>query len=230
LIIDNGTVYLIQNAERFGFRDAAEYQSYGYNFDQVVPANAADLQLPFDAGNILKAMAGTLAVDASDGKTVYMVGSNYTKRGFTSVAVFQALGYSFDNLPRINSADYPVGPMIDSALAAHPDGSLVLDQGTIWWIGADQKQGFASMAVFNTYGFGSNRIVAANSADSALLTGELVKFRDGTLVLDSGIYYLISDGAALPFASADALTEWGYKTSNAINASLTEYTKGEQLQ
>ncbi len=158
-----------------------------------------------------------------------MVGSGNTKRGFATADVFKALGYSFANLPKINLSDYPVGPVITDQTQPHPDGSLVLDGKTIWWINSGQKQGFESMAVFNTYGFTLGRVVKANPGDLQLPTGPLVKFRDGTLVKDGGNYYLISDGKKLQFASAGALSSLGYKVANAVSASLSGYELGGTL-
>ncbi len=228
LIVDNRTIYLIQNQELYGFRNRAEYFSYGYNFSQAVPANDADRLLPF--GGVLKAMSGTVVLDSSDKRTVYIIGANSIKYGFASAKIFKALGYSFAGLPVINLSDYPVGAAITSAAAAHIEGSLVLDStGTAWWILGGQRDGFGSMAVFNTYNFASGRIVPANAADMALSLGPLVKLRDGTLVQDGGAYYIISDGLALPFASSASLTSWGYNLANAVSADISGYTAGPTL-
>src|SRR5579872_3747103 len=229
LILSGSTIFLIKNGQRYGFRDPNEYKSYGYNFSQAVVANSFDLSLPFDPGNILKAMPGTLVLDAQDHRTVYMIGSNGTKRGFASAAVFKGLGYSFSNLLSINLSDYPAGAVINSATAEHPEGALVLDGKTVWWIINGTRQGFESEAVFNTYGFTFSRVVAANAADLNLPQGDLVKFRDGTLVTSDGNYYIISDGAARQFSSLTAFLGLGYLQQNAINASLANYQTGTQI-
>src|SRR5690348_7607342 len=166
LVISGGTVYLVQNAQLVGFRDPAEYASQGYNFSQVVPATDGDLKMP--QGTVEKALPGTLALDSSDHKTVYMVGPDGTKRGFVSVAVFKALGYNFLNLAHIDLSDYPAGPQISDAVEAHPDGALVESGGTVWWIRGGKKQGFESPAVFASYGLNFSRVVKANAADLAL--------------------------------------------------------------
>lgn len=228
LVLDGKTVYLIKDGKRVGFRNPEEYKSHGYSFGQAVAANAHDKAMP-QAEFVEKALEGTLVLDAQDGKTVYMVGANNTKRGFTSAAVFKALGYSFANLLKINLSDYSAGPAITSGAQTHPDGALVLDGRTVWWILGGTKQGFESMAVFNTYGFSSAKIVKSNSADLALPQGPLVKFRDGTLVKDGANYYLISDGKKLQFASVADLTGRGYKTANAISARLVNYETGSGL-
>lgn len=82
MIQDGQTLYLIQNAQRVGFRDPEEYKSYGYKFEQAVVASNADRSLPFTS--VAKAMEGTLVLDAADGRTVYMIGTGHTKRGFTT--------------------------------------------------------------------------------------------------------------------------------------------------
>jgi len=133
----------------------------------------------------VKALEGTLVLDSSDNKTVYMIGTGATKRGFTTAAVFKALGYSFTGLLKINLSDYPAGAAIGDSTQAHPDGALVKDGATIWWIRGSQKTGFESMAVYNTYGFALSKVVTANAADKAMSqTGVMVARVAGQLSLD----------------------------------------------
>ena len=145
------------------------------------------------------------------------------------MSVFTGLGYNLSGVPKINLSDYPTGAPIGSASEPHPEGALVKEGQTIWWIRNGQKTGFESMQVFNTYGFSLGDVTKANPADIALPQGPLVKFRDGTLVKDGNVYYLISDGKAKTFSSASSLASWGYKTANAISASLSAYEKGEAI-
>ncbi len=237
LVLDGGTVYLIAGGQLHGFRDPQEFASYGYKFSQDVPISDADKLLP--QGDIMKAMVGTLALDTSDNRTVYMVGQNYTKRGFSSYAVFQGLGYvkgsstspaPISGLFKINLSDYPSGTPITSAADAHPEGALVRDNsGTVWWILDGQRDGFESLTVFTSYGFTFDRVVPANAADMALPAGSLVKFRDGTLVSQNGVTYIISDGQKLPFSSITIFSSLGYSLSNVIAADISGYTTGTQL-
>ena len=228
LILDGKTVFLIKNSKRVGFRDPAEYASYGYNFGQVVAANDEDKKLPLDT-IVLKALEGTLAIDASDGRTVYMVGVGGTKRGFVSSTVFVQLGYSFKDLPRINLSDYAAGAPISDGAGAHPEGALVVSGQTVFWVRNGVRQGFETLEVFNTYGFQVTKIVKANSSDLAMPEGLLVKFRDGTVILDDGAYYIISDGRKLSFADENSLTSFGYKKGNAVKADVDKYQNGKAV-
>lgn len=228
LILDGGTIFLIKDGKRSGFRNPEEYFSHGYAFSQAVAANDADRALA--EGLMMKALEGTLVLDAQDGRTVNMIGLNGTKRGFTSATVFQRLGYSFKGLLKVDLSDYTTGPVISSGTEAHPEGALVLDKGTVWWIKAGQRLGFQSEAVFKTYGFTFGRVVAANAADMALPEGALVKFRDGTLINDQGAIYIISDGKKLGFRNMNALTSRGYQIKNAITAKLESYDPGQVIE
>ncbi|MDR3643419.1 MAG: chitobiase/beta-hexosaminidase C-terminal domain-containing protein [Candidatus Doudnabacteria bacterium] len=233
LVIDGKTVSLIAGGQIHGFRDPQEFASYGYKFSQTVPINEADKLLP--AGDIMKAMTGTLALDTSDNRTIYMVGQQYSKRGFVSMQVFADLGYTkvsslVRGMFKINLSDYPAGDPVASSTAAHPEGALVLDgTGTVWWVLDGQRSGFESLTVFNTYGFTFDRVVPANSADMALPVGPTVKLRDGTLVSDGVITYIISDGQKLPFADSAAMVSRGYDVKNAVSADLAGYTAGPNL-
>ena len=229
LINDNGTIYLVVNGKKRGFRNPEEYFSHGYKFNQAVPATSVDSALPAEAQPVQKALDGTLVLDKSDGRTIYMIADG-KKRGFVSAEVFHALGYQFSQALPIDLTDYEAGSAVDSALTAHPDGALVLEQnGTVWWILGGTRKGFQSAEVFYTYGFKFDQVVSANSADLALAEGSVVKFRDGTLVKDGDTYYLISEGLKRPFASLAGLIQLGFNADNVISASLSSYTAGDQV-
>lgn len=117
-------------------------------------------------------------------------------------------------------SDYPTGPVINNATAAHPDGSLLQDNKTIWWLRFGKRIGFESMTVFNTYGFSLSRVVKSNKADLAIKEGYPVRLRDGTLVLDHGTYFIISDGKKYAFTNEAQLVKFGYKLSNVVFADL----------
>lgn len=228
LILDSQTIFIIKNGQRHGFRNPEEYFSHGYAFRQAVTASDADRALPEAAP--MKALEGTLVLDATDGRTVYMIGVNGAKRGFTSAEVFHQLGYSFEGLLTINLSDYTAGLVISSSSETHPEGALVLESiGTVWWIRDGVRMGFESEAVFRTYGFTFSRVVVANTADMGLPEGSRVKFRDGTLVNDNGAVYVISDGKKIGFRTMNALTSRGYQIDNSISAQLNNYDTGQVL-
>lgn len=227
LVLDNGTVYLMSQSGRLGFRNEQEYLSHGFKFEHIVPANSGDLAKPLTG--ILKAMEGTLVLDAADSTTVYMIGLSGTKRGFESPAIFHALGYTFKDLARINLSDYPAGPVILEGDEVHPEGALVLEGLTVWWVQNNIRHGFESEAVYQTYGFNFSRLVPATAADLSLPEGELVRFRDGTLVEDLNNFYIISNGKKLIFANDNSFNWFEYKKANVIKENLVRYELGSGI-
>src|SRR3989344_7275351 len=146
------------------------------------------------------------------------------RRGFPSAEVFFALGYQCHQAIPIDLSDFPSGTPIYSSTEAPPEGALVLDKNdgrTVWWILDNARQGFESAEVFHTYGFDFSKIVPANDADMSLPAGPLVKFRDGTLVIDkdnnnNNQYYIISDGQKRRFATLSRMLDLGYREENVI--------------
>ena len=259
LINQDGTIFLVVNGQKSGFRNPPEYFSHGFRFNQAVIASPEDRNLP--EGSVQKALDGTLALDLTDNRTIYMIAQG-SKRGFTSAEIFFALGYSFSQAIPIDLSDYPAGEVIqftspppasqaralragqpspyegEGGIPAHPNGALVLDkndQRTVWWVLQGQRQGFESAEVYYTYGFDFAKIVPANDADMALPIGSLVKFRDGTLVIDppaggQATYYIISEGQKRRFSSLEQLISLGYSAENLINASLQAYQEGSVVE
>jgi|SRR5579872_1019642 len=226
LIQDGQAIYLIQNNQRFGFRDPVEYKSWGFTFSQAVPANDADRAM--SNGGILKAFSGTLVLDRSDNRTVYII-FNGTKRGFASFSAFSGLGYKLSKTVRIDLSDYPAGMPINSGAEQHPDGTLVRGKsGTVYWLANSQLTPFPSVQVLKSYGFSSALALPINAADLMLPIATPAGFRDGTLVWDTSTsqYYIISDGAKLPFSSKQAMLSAGYKLSNVIKADISAYQNG----
>lgn len=152
------------------------------------------------------------------------------KRGFVSALVFKQPGFDFTNYLKINLSDYPVGQPISNPSLPHPDSTLVSGKsGTFWWIMQNSREGFTSLAVFNSYGFGRARIVPINLADVGLPEGPVVKFRDGTLVKQGSAIFIISDGLKRPFTSMGAFLGLGFQLSNVIMADVSGYVTGTAL-
>ena len=77
---------------------------------------------------------GTLVLDTSDGRTVYMIGNQGRKYGFTTPKVFLGQGFKFENVIRADINNYELGGIIADPSQAHPNGTLVRDGNTIWLI------------------------------------------------------------------------------------------------
>jgi hypothetical protein len=104
LVKSGGTVYVVTAGGQLApFTSLAVFNSYGYSFAQVVPANAADVALPRTSPVLLR--DGTLV--SSNGS--YYIISDGQARAFSSLANMVAAGYSVKNVVTVNLSSYPLG-------------------------------------------------------------------------------------------------------------------------
>lgn len=177
-VSSNGTVYYIQPPFIGGampinppqptltaYPSSAVFLSYGFNsWNNVIPASGNDLALsknsyfmPFADGSLI-----------NDNGTVYVI-SNGSRNGVSSAAVFTGLGYKWSNLISGDTSFMPNGKTI-SSIDAHLPGTLVNQNGTIYYISGFGKMGFPSISVFNSWGFNLKNVVLANNGDGTILT------------------------------------------------------------
>ncbi len=176
LVLDGTTIYLISKGQKRPFATSEEFFSYGFKFSDAV-INAAIKNIP--QGQIMRALDGTLALDKISGrKTVYILISNGIKRGFVSDKIFSDLGYQFSQAKIMDLSGYQEGPVINSDANIHPDGTLILDDSTVWWILNGTRRGVPSMDVFNSYGLTADSVIKNIPGDTGLPIGNLIKARD----------------------------------------------------
>ena len=224
LVLSGSTVFKMMDGQRMGFPTANTFLSHGYDWDQIVPANSADLALPQGA-NVMFA-DGSLV---NDNGTIFMV-SEGQKRGFTTASVFTGLGYSFANALTGDLSGVTTGANIDNTSAAHPAGTLVNNNGTIWQVTTSGRAGIPTMAVFDSWGFDFANAVPANAADLTLVAGANLGYRIGSVVNDGGtVWAITSDTAKQGFPTASCFLDSGYSWSALVVGSTAGFTAGANL-
>ncbi len=218
---DNRTVYVISNGVRKGFATPEEYNSHGYNFSEIVSANSTDLSLP--EGSVMPFLDGTLVLDTSDGRTIYIINSG-KKRGFTSPEVFNGLGYKYSQAVKGNLSLYQTGEPIGSATAPHPEGALIKIGTGLFKITSGGKQAIKTMSIFNSWKWSMDRVMTANEADKNLPDVAILPYRDGTILKDhNSVFYIISNGVARAFPSIEVFNSLGYKMNNVNSLTETDF-------
>lgn len=138
------------------------------------PTTETPAETPKDQGQVLGEIKtvtirdSALVLDTTDGRTVYIIGNNGQKFGFTSERVFRDLGYAFVNVIPADLSSFQLGGLVESADASHPNGSLVINNGIIWYINHGLRSAFPSLEVFNSLGFNLNQVVPTNDFDLKL--------------------------------------------------------------
>jgi hypothetical protein len=111
LVIVDRTIYLVGTAQKRGFLSWNEFLSYNYRASRIKEANEAD-KLLFE-GPPMRARPGTLALDTADRRTIYLIGKDSEKRGFSSAAALKKYKKKKTVIWPIDLGNYPIGPNID---------------------------------------------------------------------------------------------------------------------
>ncbi len=119
---------------------------------------------------------GSLILDHG---TVYII-SGGKRQGFASKEAFLSLGYSFSQVYPADTSFMFTLPPIETFSQAHPGGTLINDQGTLYVIKNNTKIGIPSMEVFSSWGYWLSEQVPANSFDRALPQGAVLQMRQST--------------------------------------------------
>jgi hypothetical protein len=229
LINHEGTIFLIRDNKRFGFRSAGEFLSNGYTFDMAVPANVADMGLPYNLD--LKARTGTLVLDFADKQTIYLIYDNQA-RPITNYGMLYFFNFAERPPVSIDLSRYPKGAVagFDLLFQPRPAGTLINNKGTVYLITDKGRAGFPTQAIFRSYGYEFNMAMQANDQDMLLPEAPAVKYRDGTLVNDNGTIFLVSEGTKYGFKTWTGFISRGYKLSPVIPGSTADYPEGAAFE
>jgi hypothetical protein len=123
----------------------------------------------------------------NDGGTVYLI-MGFKKIAFTSFHAFNGLGYSLKNVVNGSLVGYELAPTywIDSPYLAHPWGSWVKYNGTIYYVHESGLIGVPTMKIFLANGGKEKNILPINDADIASLSAN---HNQSVMVMNDGRIY-----------------------------------------
>jgi hypothetical protein len=122
-------------------------------------------------------------------------------------------------------------PSADAA-QAHPPGTLIRINSTIWRISEDglSKNAIDSLEKFQSHRFSFTNVVDANSADLALADGGFLSWGEGVLFEDGGVTYQVVNGKKHGFISANVFLEQGFSFSMIKKGNLNNIPEGEAIR
>jgi hypothetical protein len=178
LVFEGSTYFVIKDNQRYGVTNPGVLYSYGLEFKDGRPQTSAENLLPFP--ETLKPGDGSL-VKKPDEATVYLIFDN-AKHGFVSEQIFRSLGYSFSNVLEVTTNELdslPLGSILDNSSTAHPTGTCINLDGTVYRIFQGIRYGIPNMEVFNSLNPDNDfrYVVPANAQDRLLPEGEVLKRR-----------------------------------------------------
>jgi hypothetical protein len=107
---------------------------------------------------------------------IYVI-ENGAKRAFASMEALVGMGYNLGLVNVVDTDSLPVGEPIFTNNQRHVRGTLVNDNGTIYFLGAQLRYAFPSEAIFNSWGRSFAEVVMANDFDRQMPTGPLVEMK-----------------------------------------------------
>ena len=132
----------------------------------IIPGNPTTLP-PVSVLPISQFSDGQLLLD----KGVVYVMEFGKKRPFASMEVFNGFGYKLTNVRVVNTTSIPSSTGLFSANQRHVRGSLVVDNGTVYFIGSELRYAFPSAEIFLSWGNKFQEVVKANNHDLLLPIG-----------------------------------------------------------
>jgi hypothetical protein len=89
---------------------------------------------------------------------VYLLTDKGYKKGFTSAAVFDGLGYIWSEVMPVSDSElalYPDDPAATVPTSPYPEGTLIQKQGasTVYVVSNGKKRGITSGTAFNNMGY-----------------------------------------------------------------------------
>jgi len=167
LITDGATVWLLDNAKRRGIPDINTFNSYSFSFCKALRVSPLELSCFSPVDTNLGTSPPNNLLKRADG-AVFLITDRGFKRLFASAAVFEGLGYKWENVKSATDAeiathpDDPASPILYSPFA---EGTLIKKSGdaATFVISNGRKIGFSSAYAFQTMGYDSSRVITLSA-------------------------------------------------------------------
>ncbi len=163
------------------------YTSWGFpaNFSSTFTTDLSG----FTVGNDVEFRDGAL-IRALETPAVYAV-SGEKLRPIVSAAVFETLGYNYDNitwLPQSFLDKYGAAGDMVTSTTTHPNGTLVkyASSSTVYLLQADQKRAFASSDVIKVNGY-ANIPVITLPASETYADGPKIVVKESSVTIPDGV-------------------------------------------
>jgi len=216
-LVPNRSVFL----ERYGdWGKVASVSPY------TVGTYPQDSQIGYPDGTLLKGSA----------RTVYVL-ERGKRRGFASRAIFEGLGYKWENIILLSDAElgkYPAGDSISSL--KHPDGTLMRRSSTsaaVYYLENGKRRLITSRAAFLSFGFEWEDVLVTGKFFANYPESSPLLYGDGTLLRGStATVYVVSEGKLRPIASRETFADLGFRWDKVLSISndwLSQFVIGEVL-
>lgn len=173
----SATVYLAAGCRLKPFRGAAVFKARGHKFQNIVELDALPSGAVISDKPALPAV-GTL-IRGSKEKTVWFIGEDGKKHGFTREDIFRKLGFRFEAVEVIEQSDADTmegGDNVDND-KKHPKGAIVQCTGAkvVFKVDGNIKHPFTSAEAFNARGHQFKHILSVDCTNFTYADGTAIQ-------------------------------------------------------
>jgi hypothetical protein len=191
----DGKVYLVNNNQLDWITNGDVFDSYGYQWSQIVAATSGDMSLP--AGpNIDTFAPGTLFYSNNTPLYIMTYQSGSLVKQAISLSAYNSLGYNWSQAMDVPAGEIPTATASSTLFTAeHPAGTLVVDNSTgkVYLLNNGSKSWILGPSAFQTNTtFNWADVLPATALDLSLPDGTPVGLRPGAMVYSNGGIYLIN--------------------------------------
>lgn len=195
-------VYVVSNGTRRIVLNGAVFDSYKWKWSSIKPATTGDYNLS-DGAPVNTFRPGTLF--RAPGSSVYVMAwdsaSSSWKKQLVTYQAFVSLGYKWEEVQVIDSAQMPAPTMASALLGStHPDGTLIStsNDGRVWMLEGGTRRYVRSAETLYSYNATWSNIIPATEGDKALPVGADLPYQEGTLLTEGSNIWVVDIPASGP--------------------------------
>jgi len=199
--VGSSKVYLIKNKQRREITSGILFETLNYKWEDILSITEDEID-HFPVGAKMVYPDGVL-IKADNSAAIYFV-ENGKKREFTSLTLFEKLGYNWDDVISIKNEEIDNHPLGGNVL--YPDGILIrsADNPDIYLLESGKKRKITSLKLFEKLGYNWNDVTVISLDEfKAYSSGKNLVYPKGTLIKREGypVVYKIEDGTKKRFTS-----------------------------
>jgi len=216
-------VYLIKNKQRREITSLVLFDILNYEWGNVIPITEDEMD-HFPTGTKMTYPNGTL-IKAKDSAAIYLV-ENGKKREFTSLTLFEKLGYNWDDVISIENEEIDNHPPGGNLL--YPDGILIrsANKPDIYLLERGKKRKITSLKLFEELGYSWDEVIVISSDEfKDYSSGKNLVYPEGTLIRRKGypVVYKIENGTKKRFTSLALFEATKSNWQNVLDLSKEEF-------
>lgn len=204
---NDNKIYLIENGTKRHIPSPLIFESQ-FSWENVISTSGEEVA-SYPDGAMVGFKDGTLIKDKN---SAYVIEKGLA-RPIVSAAIFDSLGYKWDNVLLASDSELSLHPKGELIIRAdvHPSGTLASSGGPVYLLENGKKRYIPSPGIFNSQFKGRHIVTIPQAELDSYPLGDHIAFPEGYLIADDSKVYLIQRGERQPIGSPAIFESYGFK-------------------